>query len=116
VLRDERLRKRERLRLRSDFAKVFAQKHRAVDDVLVVYVAANGLAWSRLGLSVGKRVGGAVQRNYIRRRIREAFRRSKADLPGGLDIVCVAQPKAGERRYDIASSLGGLVLRAARAR
>ena len=62
-----------------------------MDALLIVYVAANGLAWSRLGISVSKRVGKAVQRNYVRRRIREAFRSMKADLPTGLDIVCIAR-------------------------
>jgi len=114
-LPDERFRKRERLRLRADFARVFSRKFRAGNDVLVVYVVRNGLQWSRLGLSVGKRVGGAVQRNYVRRKIREAFRRAKDRIPGGLDVVCVAQPGAADSSRDIASALPALILRAARA-
>ena len=113
LLGDERLSRRERLRLRSDFARVFARKRRAADDLMVVYVAPNGLPWSRLGLSVGRRIGGAVQRNYVRRGLREAFRTSKGRLPGGLDIVCVALPKAKERRCDLVSSLCALTLKAA---
>ena len=111
---DERLQKRERLRLRSDFDRVFGRRCRAGNGILTVYVAPNGLQCSRLGLSVGRRVGGAVKRSYVRRRIREAFRRLKDRLPVGLDIVCVAQPKAGQYGCDVVSSLRLLVVKAAR--
>ena len=95
--------------MRADFARVFSGKCRRGDDVLVVYVAPNGLAFSRLGLSVGKRLGNAVRRNYLRRRIREAFRLHKTDLPIGLDIVCVARPGALRPDVDLAHSLRTLV-------
>jgi len=102
---DQRFRKSERLRLRKDFRRVFATKCSAGDGILVVYVTPNGLSHSRLGMSVSKRVGAAPRRNYIRRKIREAFRTSKGDLPAGLDIVCIAQPRAGDQKADLAGSL-----------
>lgn len=49
---------------------------------------------ARLGLVVSRRVGGAVVRNRIKRRVREAFRRRKAELVG-LDLVVSARPGAG---------------------
>ncbi len=78
-------------------------------------MAKNGLAWSRLGLRVGKRVGNAVRRNYVRRRIREAFRTAKDDIPGGFDIICVARAGVGHRfetaaTCDLAGSLRTLVV------
>jgi ribonuclease P protein component len=109
-----RFRRRERLRTRSDFARVYAGRRRASDAVLLVYVADNGLDWSRLGLSVGKKVGNAVSRNYVRRRIREAFRLAKADLPRGLDIICVAKPDAARSGSDMVRSLRILIATAAR--
>jgi len=109
---DLRFRKRERLRKRSDFARVYAARRAASDPFLVVYVLENGLTWSRLGLSVGKRVGGAVRRNRIRRRLREAFRKNKADLPTGLDIICVAKPAANTEEAVLARSLRDLAARA----
>lgn len=112
--RNQRFRKCDRLTRRSDFARVYSRRCRAGDGVLLVYVAENGLAWSRLGMSVGKRVGGAVRRNYARRRIREAFRRNKSSLPKGVDIIAVASAKAAERRSDVAASFKSLVVRAAR--
>lgn len=105
----QRFPKRERLRLNRGFARVFARKCRAGDDVLLVYVARNDLAWSRLGLRVGKRMGNAVRRNYVRRRIREAFRADKAKIPQGFDIVCIALPRAKDPSCDIARSLRTLI-------
>ena len=81
---------------------------------MVVYVAPNDLGWSRLGLSVNKRIGNAVRRNYVRRRIREAFRTQKDVLPKGLDIICVVQPKAAKRGFNLAASLRKLVGEASR--
>ena len=97
---DLRFRKRERLRLRRDYNRVFERKCSAADNLLVVYVAPNGLAWSRLGLSVNKRIGKAVTRNAVRRQIREAFRACKTHIPTGLDIVCIARPGAREETVD----------------
>ncbi len=82
---DERFRPEERLNLQRDFERVFGERCSAANEVLVVYVAKNGLGYSRLGRSVGKRIGNAVERNYVKRRIREAFRTTKADLPNGFD-------------------------------
>jgi len=79
---DQRLRRRERLLHRGDYDRVYARQCRAGDGTLLVYVDRNGLGWSRLGLSVGRKAGGAVARNRIRRRIREGFRLSKESLPG----------------------------------
>ena len=109
---DQRFHKHEHLRRRTDFERVFARRCSVSDDVLVVYVAENGLAWSRLGLSVDKRVGNAVRRNYVRRRIREAFRTSKAVIPRGFDIICRARLKAVDRGIDVGHSLRSLVPKA----
>ena len=111
---NQRFRHCERLRLRTDYDRVFRARRSSGDGVLVVYVADNGLAWSRLGLSVSRRVGNAVTRHYVRRRIREAFRLSKDTLPKGLDIICVAQVGAAEPGADFLDSLRELIHRAER--
>ena len=99
----------QRLGRQRDFARVFARKCRASDALLIVYIDANDLAFSRLGLSVGKGVGGAPTRNRIKRLIREAFRLSQHDLPAGLDIVCVARPAKPQAMRDYQRSLSSLV-------
>ena len=116
MTQDQRFRRRERLRSRSDFGRVYAARQRCGDGRLMVYVIENGLGWSRLGLSVSKRVGGAVCRNYIRRRIREAFRTAGAELPTGLDIVCVTTPGVTDTEYDLARAFRNLVVKAAQKR
>lgn len=51
---------------------------------------------SRLGVSVGRRVGGAVERNEVKRLVREAFWSIAEDLPADHDYVIVARPDCGE--------------------
>ena len=51
---------------------------------------------ARLGLSVGKRVGGAVERNRVKRVLREEFARIEGDLKPGVDYVVIARPGVHE--------------------
>lgn len=61
----------------------------AGDGLLLVFGRRNGLAKSRLGLSISRKYGSAVKRNRWKRLVREAFRRSRTELPENLDIVVV---------------------------
>ena len=110
---DRRFRKQERIRLRSEFDRIYAARRFASNDKFTVYVLENDLDWSRLGLSVGRKVGGAVVRNLIRRRIKEAFRKNKSDVPVGLDILCVVKPGPPATEQLYAESLRLLVAKAA---
>jgi len=103
------------LRRQADFARVLELRCSAADNVLMVLVAPNGRAWSRLGIRTSRRLGQAVRRSYIRRRIREAFRRSKDQIPVGLDILCLARRGAADREVDVVVSFYRLVRRAERA-
>ena len=85
--------KAPRLRPPRDFERVHVRKLHAADDVLVINAAASGSDATRLGLAVSRAVGNAVVRNRWKRLIREAFRRRRADLPSGLDLV--ARPRRG---------------------
>jgi ribonuclease P protein component len=111
--KDETFQKKERLAHRDDFARVYGLKCSAGDDVLVVYAAPNELGFTRIGISVSRRVGIAVRRNYIRRRIREAFRKNKDQLPQGVDLICIAKRDAGDKNIDVTESLVRLSRRAA---
>lgn len=84
---DFRFPKHLHLRRPDEFRAVYDFRCGASDAWLAVSVKPNGLADSRLGLSVSKRYGGAVRRNRLRRLYREAFRLTRHELPAGLDVV-----------------------------
>jgi ribonuclease P protein component len=81
-----------RLAGRRAFAAVFGAKMRKHAGPLTVFARPNDLPHARLGLSVGRRVGNAVRRNRVKRLLREAFRLSRHDWPGGYDIVVAVRP------------------------
>ncbi len=109
-------RARQRLHLQRDFARVSARRCSAGDRLLVVYADVNELDWSRLGIKAGKRLGGAVVRNRIKRRVREAFRLRQHELPTGLDLICIPRPgpSAEAGVDDFARSFERLIPQAAR--
>ena len=81
-----------RVRSRLDFAAVYDRGLRIGDGCMALIALANDDSRTRLGLAVSKRCGNSVQRNRLKRRLREAFRLSRAELPTGLDLVI--QPRA----------------------
>lgn len=79
----------------------------AGDRLLLVSATPDGSPGDRVGLSVSKRVGGAVIRNRVKRRLREIFRDlvvsggGEGDAEGaGWDIVATARPSAADATYD----------------
>lgn len=59
--------------------------------MIVIYAKPNRLPGIRLGITAGKKIGGAVQRSRARRLIRQAWRENEQDAPIGLDVVIVAR-------------------------
>ena len=90
---DERFPKSVRLISQLDFDRVFHEGVVANDSVLVIHAVRGKVTWTRIGLSVSKRVGNSPIRNRWKRLIREAFRRQKSELPIGIDMV--VRPKRG---------------------
>lgn len=81
--------KLHRLRDTTDFRRVLRRRCMEADAAMVIYVDRNGLRWTRIGLSISRRVGCAAVRNRAKRVAREAFRLSRDELPVGIDVVCV---------------------------
>ena len=81
--------KAERLSGKAAYDRVFGEGRGFRCTRLTLIARPNGLGVSRLGLSVGRRVGGAVRRNRIKRVLREAFRLNKARLGVACDVVLV---------------------------
>lgn len=103
-----------RVRSRLDFAAVYEQGVRMSDGCLSLTVLPNGRSMSRLGLAVSKRYGNAVQRNWLKRRLREVFRQSRAELPAGLDLIVQPRTNTPVKLDALRQSLVSLTRRAAR--
>lgn len=79
--------KARRLRKQKDFDLMFQAARKISRRGLVVRYRNNGLSTGRLGLMIGKRAGNAVERNRVRRVLREVFRRNKEYQAKSVDIL-----------------------------
>ena len=83
------------LRRRSDFARVTRRGKRIAGTYLTIFVA-DGRRRTRVGVTIGSSIGGAVVRNRLRRRIKAILDRHPLGAPPWRDIVFIARPGAGE--------------------
>jgi ribonuclease P protein component len=96
---DEGLPRPERLRKRAEFVAAQGQGKKLHSDNFLVFVRTRRAVDrppARLGVTVSKKVGGAVARNRVKRMVREAFRRQKKSFPPGIDVVFVAKRAAAD--------------------
>jgi ribonuclease P protein component len=91
------MRKEQRLTGDKRFSKIRQERRAWSNRLLVLKKVPNGLDTSRFGFVVGKRVGGAVVRNRVKRRLREAVR--LAPVESGWDIVLIARRDAPVSPY-----------------
>jgi ribonuclease P protein component len=94
-----------RIRSGADFQRAYRRRCSTVEGGLLIYGFSNGLDHPRLGLSVSRKVGGAVVRNRWKRRLREAFRLSYPELLPGIDLVVIPRPGDPPTVVDMRHSL-----------
>ena len=87
------------LKRNHEFQRLYRKGKSAAAPTLALYCRKNRQPETRLGLTVGKKVGGAVTRNRVRRRLREIYRLHQGELRTGYDIVVVARVKAAFANY-----------------
>ena len=86
--------KEKKILNRADFVKLNRSGKRLHTKNFTLITKQNGQGVTRLGVTVSKKTGNAVERNRVKRRVREFFRLNKTDFPQGYDIVIVAKKDA----------------------
>lgn len=88
------------IRKNREFNRVYRYGNRLYGDGFAVIYMSNQKQWSRLGISVQRKVGGAVQRNRIKRVIREVFRKNRHLFPQNADVVVTVRPGFAARSFN----------------
>jgi ribonuclease P protein component len=83
-----------------EFERVYREGSVCRGKLFSIHALPNSVGRPRLGLSVSKKVGVAVKRNAVRRKLREIFRSAAPDLPGGVDVVVSARAAAADADFE----------------
>ena len=92
-------RKITRLTDSPEFERVYRQGTAFRGKLFSVHAFPNDSENVRFGLSVSRRIGNAVTRNKVRRRLREVFRSALPKVPAGMDLVVSARPAAADASF-----------------
>lgn len=87
------------LKLNHVFQRLYRGKNQAANRYLVIYCRKNRTAENRVGITVGKKLGKAVVRNRVRRRLREVYRLHESRFLPGYDIVVVARSRTVDASF-----------------
>lgn len=95
----QRFAKSDRILKRDVFRKIYEVGRKYQSKYFTAFVIANPEGGPRIGITTTRKIGNAVARNRARRIVREAFRRNKSLVPGGIDIVVNAREPLVEAAY-----------------
>jgi ribonuclease P protein component len=84
----------------SDYRDIYKTGRKVNSKRFVLFVRVNNVGHSRMGLTVSRKVGGAVVRNRVKRLFREIFRRTLEQIPDQFDIVVNAKSGCAGVGYD----------------
>ncbi len=101
------------LKKNKEFAFVYSHGKSVAAQSLVLMYFRNKYGGIRSGFSVSKKVGGAVLRNKVRRRLKESLRAYIADMNGNASIIFVARPQIAEEPYARIRAQMGFLLKKA---
>ena len=87
------------LKQNHEFRRLYSKGKSAVSPYFAIYCRKTNRPYSRLGITTGVKLGKAVKRNYVRRRIRELYRTNEETFLPGYDIVVVARTRAIFGKY-----------------
>ena len=82
-----------------EFRRIYRKGKSVVSPAMVLYCQKNRQGRTRLGVTVSTKLGKAVVRNRVRRRLREIWRLNKKDMEPGWDIILVARVRAVDMSY-----------------
>lgn len=107
--------KKHRLRANADFRRLRREGRTLVHPLLVLSVLPNDLECSRFGFAIGRRIGKAVRRNRIKRRMRESVRGrlQRGEIAEGWDVVFIARRPIQDASFHQVDEAIGLLLRRA---
>lgn len=94
------LKQEYRLRRRQDFRRVYQRGKSLKDPAFVLCFRPSAKNRLRLGFSVSKKLGKAVERNRIRRKLREACRLELASFSAGYDYILIARMRAKDETVE----------------
>ena len=87
------------LKKNSDFRRLYSKGKSTVNPYMAVYCRRNGRGVNRVGYTVSTKLGHAVVRNRVRRRLREIYRLNAPSLKTGYDIIIVARTRCVGAEY-----------------
>jgi len=101
-----------KLNRNNDFRRAYKRGESLVGRCVVIYVVKTRLPYNRMGVTVSKKLGGAVVRNRVRRLITESFRLSEERLKTGYDFVFVGRTRCvNAKMQKVKESMDALFLK-----